>query len=131
MYEVTAFIYDYVTETTFKKNRALMFQPIPGMVYREETTKGDNEDGRSHVWLADIITVVADFQDYEGVTSHGHVVILGNLESPTLPVHEVASWLAETGWEKTDPPIGIAFDAPPMDDFDDEDEEDTLPSEPE
>lgn len=127
MYEVTVFIYDYVTDKTFKKNRALTFQPTPGMIYKEKHTTEDNE---SHVWLADMLAIVADFQDYCGVSSEGYVVILGNLQSDTLLRHEMASWLTNTGWVDTEPPEGIVFDGPPLDDGADEDEE-CGPDEPE
>jgi hypothetical protein len=104
MYEVTVFIYDYVTDKTFKKSRALMFQPIPGMVYREDhTTQG----GENHIWLADMVAIVADFEDCAGVTSQGYVVVLSIMQSESLCAHQFAAWLANTGWVETDPPKGM------------------------
>ena len=126
MYEVTVFIYDYITSRTFKKGRALIFQPFPGMVYREAHTTAD---GDSHVWIADMVTVVADFQDIAGATSQGYVVLLSMMESETLLPHEFSEWLANTGWVVTEPPKGIRLDSMP-DIEDDDDEVDTLPSEP-
>ncbi len=126
MYEVTVFIYDYVTSKAFKKGRALLFQPFPGMVYKEDHTAAD---GENHVWIADMVAIVADFQDIAGATSQGHVVLLSMMESETLLPHEFSEWLANSGWVVTDPPKGIRLETMP--EIDDEDEVDNPPNEPE
>lgn len=126
MYEVTVFIYDYVTDKTYKRGRALIFQPIPGMVYREGHT---TDEGENHTWLADMVTIVADFQDCAAATSQGHVVVLSTMESDSLQSHQFAGWLCATGWVVTEPPKGIRFDGMLGPD-DHDDVEESEPSEP-